>query len=318
LFNEKVSGSFAYFNKYTFDLLQNVPLSRTSGHSSIISNIGEVKNNGFEMTLNFNIIRSHDLNVNLSFNLATLKNEVMKLAKDGEGNDINIETASRKVEVGHALYEWNMQDYAGVNPETGAPQWYLNTEDAEADEVTESYYDAERIYIGASAIPTYSGGTSLHVDFKGVFFDMNLYFAGGHKIYEDWSFYTQHAGLYTTSYYQGVDVLMDRWQEPGDVTDVPIMLANTTANNASRTSTRFLYDGTYMRVKDLVLGYNIPKDWLSKIKFQTASVFVRGTNPLTWVKDERLKYDPEVRADGFTNLTNPPVKSVSFGINLNF
>jgi TonB-linked SusC/RagA family outer membrane protein len=312
--NNKISGSLAYFNKTTFDLLQEVPLSRTLGHSSILQNVGEVVNKGFEAIVNFNIVQKQDFNINISLNFASLDNEVTKLAKDGEGNDINIETGTRKIEVGHPIYEWYMRTYAGVNPDNGAAQWYLNGTDGE---VTEDYYEAELAFQGKSAIPTYSGGGNLHVDYKGVYLEANFYFAGGNKIYEDWSFYTHNTGAYSIDYLTGVEELMNRWQKPGDITDVPRM-EYSWSSNASRTSSRFLYDGDYIRMKDLVLGYNLPKSIVSKVKFQGISVYVRGTNLFTWVKDDRLKYDPEVRADGFTRLTNPPVKSITFGLNLNF
>ncbi|HAN77943.1 MAG TPA: hypothetical protein DCQ31_09310, partial [Bacteroidales bacterium] len=76
--------------------------------------------------------------------------------------------------------------------------------------------------------------------------------------------------------------------------------------------------GTFARLKDITLGYNLPSNWMKAIKFQSASVYVKGSNIYTFIKDEGLKYDPEVRADGFTRLTNPPVKSITFGLNLNF
>ena len=84
------------------------------------------------------------------------------------------------------------------------------------------------------------------------------------------------------------------------------------------TSSRFLYEGDYVRLKDLVLGYNLPASVVSKIRFSGIQVYVRGTNMLTWIKDDMMKYDPEVRADGFTNLTTPPIKSFIFGVNFNF
>jgi TonB-linked SusC/RagA family outer membrane protein len=313
--NDLIVGSVAYYNKTTFDLLQKVPLSRTTGHTTQNQNVGEVMNTGVEVELTFNIVRKKDFNVSISGNLATVKNEVTALAKDAEGNDINIETGTRKVEVGHPINEWNMQVYAGVNPETGAPEWYLN--DSLTTKTT-NYYAAAKVYQGKSALPTLTSGVSLHVDFKGAFVDVSGYYAGGHMVYEDWSFYTHHAGIYTTLYYNGVESLMDRWQKPGDVTDVPLMLYSSTANNASRTSTRFLHDGDYFRLKDVTVGYNLPSSLMNKIGFSGATIYGKGYNLFTWVKDENLKYDPEVRADGFTRLTTPPVKSVVFGINLKF
>ncbi len=311
----RISGSLAYFNKETYDLLQDVPLSRTSGHADITQNVGSVVNKGLEAIVNFDLVRSDELNVNLSVNIATLDNEVTKLAVDGNGDDINIQTGTRKVEVGHPIYEWNMRTWAGVDPSNGLPQWYLNGVDGE---VTNSYYDAEEAFQGASAIPTYSGGVNLHVDYKGFFMDVNAYFAGGHKIFEDWSRYTHHNGYYPVLLYNGAASLMDRWQQPGDITDQPLMLYDATAYNSSRTSTRFLYDGDYVRLKDLVFGYDFSQELVSKLKLEGLRVFVRGSNLFTWVKDDRLEYDPEVRADGFTYFTAPPVKSVIFGVNVNF
>lgn len=316
IFSNRIDGSVSYFSKETFDLLQDVPLTRTSGHTNITQNIGTVVNKGIETILNFGVVRSNDFNIDLSINFATLDNEVIQLAQDANGEDINIETGSRIIEVGYPIYAWNMREYAGVNPETGAPQWYINSN--EGDEMTEDYYAAEKVHMGTSAIPTFTGGAGLHIDYKGIYLDVNAYYATGHQIYEDWSFYTWHSGRYTTEYYQGVADLMRRWQNPGDVTDVPIRLHDNTGNNSSRTSSRFLFDGTYARVKDIVLGYHVPKSFASKVKMENIQIYVRGTNLFTWVKDENMKFDPEVRANGFTYFTTPPVKSVSFGLNLKF
>ena len=145
---------------------------------------------------------------------------------------------------------------------------------------------------------------------------MNLYCAGGHKIYEDLSFLTHHTGFYSFGFYNGTDDLMNRWQKPGDEAEVPKVWYGT--RDDSRESTRFLFEGDYVRVKDLVLGYRIPAKITGKIGFDIIDVNVRGTNLFTIVKDDGLKYDPEVGADGLTRFTTPPVKSVVFGINLNF
>ena len=315
--NDKITGSFGYFYKKTYDLLQSVPITRTSGHSDITQNIGTVSNQGFEVELNVDIINTSNLKWSISGNLATVKNEVTALAQDAEGADIEITAGQRKVAVGQPIYAWYTRKYAGVNPDNGLPQWYLNSKDGA---VTTNYYDPDLVldFQGKSALPTITGGFGTHADFKGVFFDANFFFSGGNKVFEDWSFYTHHAGTYTLLFYQGVQSLMDRWQNPGDITDVPLMVHNTTGNNASRPSTRFLFDGDFIRLKDLVLGYSFPTEWEKKVGFNDILVFVRGTNVWTWVKDDKLKYDPEVRADGYTRLTTPPVKSVVFGLNLKF
>lgn len=313
--NGRIDGSFSYFNKETHDLLQAVPLTRTSGHPSITQNMGTIVNKGVEVLLNFNIIRRSDFNLSISTNFASLNNEVTELAKDGLGEDINIQTGTTKIEVGHSIREWYMRKWAGVDPDNGDPLWYLNGEDGET---TSDYSLAEEAYQGKSAIPTYSGGFGLHVDFKGVFVDANAYFAGGHKVYENWSRYTHDNGRYATDFFNGVSDLTTSWTQAGDVTDYPMIHHGYNPNHASHTSSRFLYDGDYIRLKDLVLGYNLPGSLVSKIGLSSVQVYARGTNLFTWIKDDKLQYDPEVRADGFTRLTTPPVKSITFGLNLNF
>ncbi|MCA1759846.1 MAG: TonB-dependent receptor, partial [Bacteroidales bacterium] len=312
-FDGRLKGSAAYYNKYTYDLLQMVPLSRTMGHESMMMNVGSMINQGFEVIVHGDIFRSSDFNLNIGLNLATVNNEVTGLAKDASGNEINIENVLRKVAVGHPVYGWNMRKWAGVNPENGNAQWYKNGADGE---VTESYYTAKKEWQGESAIPKVTGGILTHADFKGFYLDLNLYFAGGYKVYQDLSFLTHHTGFYSFSLFNGADELMNRWQNPGDITEVPKVWYGT--RDDSRESTRFLFEGDYLRVKDLVFGYLIPAKYTGKIGFENINLSVRGTNLFTFVKDDGLKYDPEVGADGLTRFTTPPVKSVVFGINLNF
>lgn len=316
LFNDKISGSIAYYNKKTFDILQSVGLSRTTGFSSINRNIGEVINKGIEIELNYDIISTDDFNWSVFGNFATVDNEVTKLAKDANGEDILLTSGTKRTEVGHPIGEWYMRKWAGVDPENGDPLWFINGVDGET---TNTYSDAEVAYQGASAIPTYSGGFGTHIDYKGFFMDANLYFTGGNKVYESWSYYTKSNGLNSTLYFNGTEELLQSWKQPGDITDYPALQSNTAAGNqASSTSTRFLYDGDFIRLRELVLGYNLTNNTLDTIGIDGITFTLRGTNLFTWVKDDRLKHDPEVRTDGFTRLTTPPVKSFVFGVNLKF
>jgi len=314
IFNNRISGTAGVYSKTTFDLLQDVPLSRTSGFLTRTANIGEIKNKGIELELNFDIVRSRDFNWSVSSNYALNKNEVTKLAKDELGNDINISTGTKITKVGEAVGTWNMKKWAGVDPATGKPQWFVNG----VDGALTTNYSLAQVALQGKSLPTYSGGVSTHLNYKGLFLDVAVYFSGGNKIFEDWAQYTQQSGLRTIAYYNGVDALMDRWQNPGDITNIPKIELSGTASNGAATSTRFLYDGDYMRIKDIVLGYEFKKELISKLLLDGLSISVRGSNLFTFVKDSGLKYDPEVRADGFTRLTTPPVKAISFAVNLKF
>jgi len=316
-FDNAISGSFAYFHKKTYDLLQNVPLSRSTGHSSYTENVGAMVNKGIEFIVAFDILKSKDLNINASFNFATLDNEVTELAYDGNGVEISISNSidKNKSSVGHTAYEWYMIKWAGVDPANGLPLWYVNGVDGET---TSNYSIAAQAWQGKGPLPTYSGGMSLHVDYKNFFVDANASFQGGNAIYEMWTNLYMVNGTQALLSFNGAAELMNRWQNPGDITDIPKMVWSSDGNKSANTSTRFLYDGDYMRLKDLVFGYDFSKSILSKLKINGLKVYVRGTNLLIWVKDKRLKYDPEVGADGFTGLETPPVKSIVFGLNLKF
>lgn len=313
LFNERISGSFAYFSNRTYDMLLDVPLPLSSGFNSTRSNVGEMTNKGFEIELSFDVLKRDDMSWNISGNFTSLKNEVTKMSELVP----SITTGTRRIEVGHQVYEWYMPTWAGVDPANGDPLWYVNGVDGAT---TNIYADAQRVYQGESALPTYSGGISTNFTFKGFFVDASIYFAGGHKVYEDWASYTQTSRASRFGPFNATTVVYDgRWQQPGDNATHPrLEWNNTIINNAANTSSRFLYDGDYVRLRDVSLGYNFPSKFLKGTGLDGVQVVVRGNNLLTKVKDDRLKYDPEVRADGFTRLTTPPTKSVMFQLNLNF
>jgi outer membrane receptor protein involved in Fe transport len=314
LLKNRLSGSVAVYNKKTFDLLQDVPLSRTTGFSTYTANVGEIINKGLEVDLSYDVIKNKNFNWSVSGNFALVENEVTKLAEDSSGEEISISSSSQITRVGTSLNTWNMRKWAGVDTQTGEGLWYLNGVDGET---TNSYSEAEVAEQGSS-LPTYTGGFSTHLEYKRVFLDASLYFSGGNKVFESWASYTQSTGIRPTVYYNGVTTLLDRWQNAGDVTDVPKMDLTSTGSNSASTSTRFLYDGDYIRIKDIVFGYNLNDDLVKKMKLDSMTFSVRGSNLFTFVKDSRLKYDPEVNLDGYTSLTTPPVKTVTFAINLKF
>jgi hypothetical protein len=127
------------------------------------------------------------------------------------------------------------------------------------------------------------------------------------------------SGLLSTRYYQGAEALMDRWQKPGDVTDVPKMIYSTsTTTSGSGNSSRFLYDGDFVRLRDLTVNYTLPKSLLGNSGLDGVNVFVKGLNLFTWVKDDDLKIDPEVRMNGSWEIYTPILKSISVGANLKF
>ena len=317
ILDNRISGSIVAFNRKTSDLLQSVPLSLTSGHSAQDKNIGEVENRGVEIELSADVIRNDDFTWTIYSNYATLENEVTALAKDAEGNDINLDGGTTRIRVGEELRGWYMRQWAGVNSNDGTPMWYQGGEDFDPS-IASSWNSAEQTRVGRR-LPKYTGGLGTRVTWGGFFADANFYFSGGNKIFESWASYNQQTGQRSLLSYNGSQKLLERWQKPGDVTDVPKMRWSSSSTlTGSATSTRFLYDGDYVRLRDLVIGYNVDQKATERLGFDSIQVNVKGTNIWTWVKDDDVSFDPEVSFGGGWNIYTPIIKSISVGLNLKF
>ncbi len=315
LLQNRITGSLAYYRRESQDLLLNVPLSYTTGFSSQFRNIGSMENKGFEAELDVAVVRSDDFNINIGGNVGTVKNEVLEVAQDANGNEIAVTNpdapaGSQRSAAGTMVNEWFLPTWAGVDPQTGLDTYYT---DGVGSEVTTSFVEANRVYQGTSALPTITAGMNFHVDFKGFFLDASGYYAGGHQVYESWHLYLNQPNLFATAFYNGYDALLDRWQQPGDQTRVAKSIFNT---EPWRYNSKFLHDGDYFRLRNVTVGYDFNPTITDAIGITSARIFVRGTNLYTWVKDDNLLHDPEVDATGFTSITTPPVKSVVLGVNL--
>jgi TonB-dependent starch-binding outer membrane protein SusC len=313
---EAVSGGVTFFRKESKDLLFNVPLSRTTGHTSQTQNIGELYNQGLEVDLNVNVVRTSNISWTLGGNLTTLKNEVTKLPVDGDGNKIELTTATRYQAVeGYEVNAWFMQEWAGVDPDNGDPLWYMDDGNG-GRTTTNNYNEADTYYQGASALPTLFGGINTRLDVQNFYVSANMYYGFGNKVYDNWANYMRSDGRVYGSFGQYARQA-DRWQQPGDIAENPRPVAGGNSNSFA-TSSRYLYDGDHLRLKDLLVGYNIPRSALSNIGLTSATVYFQGRNLWTHMFDDSLNMDPEAGADGFTELMAPTMKSVTFGIKFNF
>lgn len=310
---DRITATVEYFDRRSYDLLLDVPLSRTSGFASQYQNVGEMVNSGFEASVNIDLFKNQVFKWSVGANFTKLKNEVTELPTSPEGDEIGIIGSTQIVTKGQAAYTWNLRTWAGVDSETGAPLWYV---DGHSGETTSTYSQAATVTQGASALATYYGAFNTYVEYKGIYMTGSLYFSGGNKVYDQWAGYTQSDGRYTYTY-NGYARQYDRWQKAGDVSENPKnVYGNTSNSNAA--STRRLYDGDYMRLRDLTIGYNFPKKLISSFKLTNLGIYVRGTNLWTHTADSNLEFDPEVKPDGELDLTAPPLKSVVLGIKLDF
>ncbi len=312
LFQNVVSGSFGYFNRRSSDLLYDVPLSLTSGFSSQTQNLGALTNKGFEIDLNFNIINTDDIQFSMGGNLSTVKNRVTELPIDTNGAERTLTTTRTRIETGHAVTEWYMPTWAGVNSETGNEEWYINGVDGDT---TTDYNSAESVFQGENGVPTITAGLNLNFRYKGVYLNASGYYSGGNKVYEGWHLYLNETNAYPLFAYNGYASLMDRWQEVGDEARNGKV---TSSYSSWQSHSKYLHEGDFFRLRSLTFGYDLPLVAVQKLGMKKIDLFVRGNNLYTWVKDEYLQQDPEVDLDGVLGMETPPTRTISLGVNLNF
>lgn len=315
-FNDKLTGEIDYYNKQTSDLLLNVPVPSTSGFTTQFRNIGSLENKGFELVLNYYIIKNGDLSVSVGGNYANNKNKILKL----DGEQTRIDPASSRyinvVMVGQPIGTFYGPEFAGADPANGDALWYVN--DTDGTTTTNSVNTAQKIVLG-NPTPTSIYGFNANASFKG--FDLNILFQGvaGNKIYNAGGGFMSANGRYEDN--QTIDQLK-RWQNPGDITRVP--QARLYTNNGAQASSRFLEDGSYLRLKTVTLGYNFGNALISKIGLTSLRLYVTGQNLLTFTKYSG--WDPEVNTDFLASnvfLANdfyaaPQPKNFIFGVKVGF
>lgn len=307
-FLNRFSLEFDYYYHRTKDMVFMVPVSRVTGLLSVPQNIGKLENKGIEFTLNAQVLNINGFSWDLSLLGSHNKNKVLKLSTEKP-----IEGSITIIEKGHDIYTFKMKEWAGVDPETGNGLWYKGTE---GNEVTTRYNEAGKRYKGTSS-PKFIGSVISRMNFKGFDFSFQLNYALGGKIYGDNLSYDEHSGGggfdNTTRY-----VYDHRWQKPGDVTDVPRFVYGGVPN-ANSASTRFLMDGRYLKIKNISLGYTLPKHITSYIKMNSARIFVTADNLYTFTAKNYRGFDPAgIAADGIQWWNYPTPRNVMFGVSLGF
>lgn len=309
----RLDGTVEYYTRTTSDLLFNVPISATNGITSYMANIGEMKNSGWEVALNSENIRSSGgFGWMTNLNFTTNKNVILKLDSD----EPIIDTRYIR-EVGGDFYTFYMPGYAGVDPANGEALWYS---DESETGTTNKYSDAKPFKQG-SALPKFYAGLTNTLSFKNLSLSFMLYLNYGNKVYDFWGRYTSSDGsaLLNDRGNMTRNIYENRWQNPGDITDVPkVVWGNTQSGLSSQHSSRFIYDGTYVRLRDISLSYKLPDEVISKLSINNLRLYVKGTNFATWTKDKKLEMDPDTGLAGSADLTIPISKQILVGLDFSF
>lgn len=318
ILNNRISGEIDYYHKNTTGLLLNVNVPGTTGFTTQVRNVGGMLNKGVEIVLNTDNLVG-DFKWKTSFNAARNINKVTNL--DGQIIEAGLNNMSRAVE-GQPIGVFFTAEYAGVNPENGDALWYRNRvlPDGTLDRsTTNRYNEAQRVVVG-SPLPKWTGGLTNTFSYKG--FDLSVFFTAqlGQKI----NFYG--AGRFSSANgrfedNQTADQL-NAWTPQNRNTDIPE--ARLFFNNGAQPSSRFIYDGSFVRLRNVTLSYNLPRNYINKLHMTNARIFVTGQNLAIFTKYKG--WDPEVNADdivsniaqGYDFYTAPQPRTLTFGVNIGF
>ena len=314
-FNNRLNLSFDFYNRQSEGLLYAVPVPYTTGFNSYVANFAGLRNRGFEFSVNGTPVQTDDFQWDLNFNVSLNKNKTTRLVGDEQISSPFIRR------VGEDYFSYYLPQWAGADPENGDPLWYI---DESRTETTNTYNLAKRVLLGKSALPKAFGSFGTTLNYKGIGLDAMFYYNFGNHIYQGFYSYQNSGGAYYGSYNQSA-LELDRWQKPGDVTDTPRPIYGSGNKNSFAASDRLLKQGDFVRLRDVTLSYNLPKNWMESAKLSNVRVYVRGSNLWTWVKDDTLPFDPEAGssevAGGTQGVTNFDVfipKTFTFGINVGF
>lgn len=305
LYAGRISANMDVYTRDNNDLLLSRPLPNDTGFGSFTDNVGAVRNQGVEMQLNTVNVDRGGFTWLSSFTFAVQKNEVISL---NEGQD-QLGSGSRPVAVGRNIGAFWVPRWAGVNPANGDPMWY----DADGNITYQPTVDDRIFYDGTE--DDVIGGLGNTLSYKGLTFDVFFQYALGGN-----AFMTQeHYFLRVPIFFSGLESkILDRWQQPGDVTDVQAMYSTRTtrpgtniADPRTTIDTKGIEKTDYIRLKNITLSYNLPVSLLENTGLRGVRLYATGLNLMTWTAYSGL--DPEQTSQSF-----PTALQVNGGIEVQF
>jgi len=306
----RIFGTIEFYHRLSDNLLFEVPLPLSGGIDDQNQNIGTLFNQGLELSLSIDIIKTSNFEWNLNTNFSTLKNEFTYLPQE------EIIDGSKKLMVGHSRYDYWLKEWMGVNPDDGSPLYRADTySDTDtdiliqgSDTLTTDQNNARYGYFD-TAIPDLFGAFTNTFTYGGFSLNFMFIYQIGGKVMDYNYRSVMSSGDYGAS--KGTDIL-DRWQQPGDVTDIPRMdVTNTT--NTTATSTRWLTSASFINLRQLTLSYNLPQkvtgSWSKGLR-----IYVSGEN--LFIKSARQGMNVQQNFSGTTSNVYTPSRIFTIGANV--
>ncbi len=314
ILNNRLSFEVDYYTRKTKDLLLDVQVPGTSGFQAQLQNIGNLNNKGIEIEINSTNISSKSVRWTSSLNFSKNRNKVTNLAGQVLGTDVN------KAIEGQALGVFYAREFAGADPANGDALYYLNSKKADGttDHSTTNDYNAASDVVIGNPNPKFIYGLDNAVTYKNFDFDVLLQGVYGNQIYNGGGEFMSASGSNGFDN-QTIDQLA-AWKNPGDITMIPE--ARLFYPNGIDASSRYISGGSYLRVKAVSLGYNLPKSILTRLKIDHLHIYIRAENLFTITNYEG--WDPEVTADFYNDNINrgydfysaPQFRTITVGANI--
>ena len=314
---DRLRGTVEFYNRESSNLLFYEPLATSVGIAGIWRNIGTMYNRGFEFQVSVDPIKTKDFVWTIDITAATNKNDITKMPKKQDGSPKEIISGTKKLAEGHSIYDYWLRQWYGVNPADGSALYYAKDKATATsrvvtgtDTLTTNVNNALYGYSGTS-LPDVQGAVTNTFKFMG--FDLSFMFTYslGGQMYD-----YNYQNLMVSSAYgpKHVDILK-RWQQSGDVTDVPRMDAGQ-STNFNAVSNRFLISRNYLMLRNLTLGYEFPKNIMRAIEATNGRIFVSGENLMYLTKRKGMNVTESF--SGTTSNVYNPSKIITFGVNFTF
>jgi hypothetical protein len=215
------------------------------------------------------------------------------------------------IKPGLDIYQFYMRNWAGVDPANGNPLWYM---DDTKTTTTTNYNAALRVVTGKSALPKAYGGFSNTFTYKTVSISADFYYNFGNYVEDTWNAYLFDE---VNPSYGKYAINLNRWQKPGDITNSPKLVYGST-NFSNSVSTRFLFKGDFIRLRNMTISYTAPAAFTKQLHVSSLRFYVRGTNIWTKIYDKNMTVDPEQSISAQSNLNVLYNKALTGGLSIGF
>jgi TonB-linked SusC/RagA family outer membrane protein len=302
-FWNRLNVDLEFYNKRTTDMLMNVPLSyaQSNGYGYMWDNVGAMVNRGVELNVNATVLQYKDFSWSVNANVGYNRNKLVELYNGV--NEYELANTSTKLVVGRPVGGFYINRYAGVNPANGDALWY----DKDGNIINE-LRDEDKVLVDKSYHAPWQGGFGTNLVWKGLSLSAQFSWVGDRWMINNDRYFDESNGRFMT--YNQSRRLLDRWKKPGDITDIP------RHGEYTEFDSRLLEDASFLRLKNLMLGYSLPSDLLKKTGFiRGLRFYAQAQNLLTFTKFSGL--DPE----GTSNLyaaKYPMSRQFTFGLDLMF